>query len=105
IAANFRTLLKLTVRHGRLTSKGGDVMGEYNRRQATVRLRTWTDLSTLVHEGGHALNDSMAAPLDALVNANRGQFSKIANSLYAGDLSNAPIETVLREGFAEFFRL
>lgn len=105
IAANFRTLLKLTVRHGRLTSKGSNVMGEYNRRQATVRLRTWTDLSTLVHEGGHALNDSMAQPLDAFVNANRGQFSKIANSLYAGDLSNAPIETVLREGFAEFFRL
>ena len=103
ISSNFVKVLDLTARHGRLATKGSATMGEYNRRTATIRLRTWTDFSTLVHEGGHALNDSMAAPLDAFVQRNQGDIIR-ASKLYAGDLSQAPITTVRREGFAEFFR-
>ena len=105
ISRDFVTLLKLTARHGRLASKGSAVMGEYHRRAATIRLRTWTDLSTLVHEGGHAINDSMSAPMNAFVQANISEINNIAHTYYPGDLSQAPSETVRREGFAEFFRV
>lgn len=105
ISRDFVTLLKLTARHGRLASKGSAVMGEYHRRAATIRLRTWTDLSTLVHEGGHAINDSMSAPMNAFVQANISEINNIAHTYYPGDLSKALGETVRREGFAEFFRV
>lgn len=105
ISSNFVKVLGLTARHGRLAARDSRVMGEYNRRTAAIRLRTWTDLSTLVHEGGHALNDSMSAPMNAFVQANLLQVKTIARTYYAGDLTNAPDETVRREGFAEFFRV
>lgn len=104
IASNLTKLLNLTVRHGRLVNKG-DTMGEFNRRTGVVRLRTWTDLSTLAHEAGHAINDVMAAPLDAFVNSHLADFNAIARKLYPGDLSQATGATVRREGFAEFFRV
>jgi hypothetical protein len=103
ISSNFVKVLGLTARHGRLAARDSSVMGEYNRRTAAIRLRTWTDFSTLVHEGGHALNDSMSAPMVAFVQRNSGEINK-ASKLYAGDLSKATPETVRREGFAEFFR-
>lgn len=105
ISRDFTKLLDLTVRHGRLVTKGGNTMGEYNRKTATIRLRVWSDLSTLVHEGGHALNDAMAAPLDAFVQRNVAEIMRIGVSLYAGDLSNASPQTRQREGFAEYFRV
>jgi hypothetical protein len=105
ISSNFVKVLGLTARHGRLAARDSSVMGEYNRRTAAIRLRTWTDLSTLVHEGGHALNDSMSAPMNAFVAANITQINNIAHKFYAGDLSKATGETVRREGFAEFFRV
>jgi len=105
ISRDFTKLLDLTVRHGRLVSKGGNTMGEYNRKTATIRLRVWSDLSTLVHEGGHALNDAMAAPLDAFVQRNVAEIMRIGVSLYAGDLSSASPQTRQREGFAEYFRV
>lgn len=105
ISSNFVKVLGLTARHGRLAAKDSNVMGEYNRRTAAIRLRTWTDLSTLVHEGGHALNDSMSAPMNAFVQANITEINAIAHKFYAGDLSKATGETVRREGFAEFFRV
>jgi hypothetical protein len=105
ISSNFVKVLGLTARHGRLAAKDSTVMGEYNRRTAAIRLRTWTDLSTLVHEGGHAINDSMSAPMNAFVQSNITQINDIAHKTYAGDLSKATGETVRREGFAEFFRI
>lgn len=104
IADNLVKALNLTVRHGRLVGANSDVMGQFNRRTGVIRLRTWTDLSTLAHEAGHAINDQMAAPLDAFVNANLAEFNKIAK-IYQGDLSQATGTTVRREGFAEFFRV
>jgi hypothetical protein len=105
ISRDFVKVLRLTARHGRLAARDSSVMGEYNRRTAAIRLRTWTDLSTLVHEGGHALNDSMSAPLTAFVQANLLEIKTIARTFYVGDLTNASDETVRREGFAEFFRV
>lgn len=105
ISKQFIKALDLTARQGRLAAKNRNVMGEYNRRTATIRLRTWTDFATLVHEGGHALNDMHAQAIDDFVDRHRGDFSKMAFQLYGGDLSKSPIETVLREGFAEFFRV
>lgn len=104
IAGNLAKLLNLTVRHGRLVTHSKQVMGEFNRRSGVVRLRTWTDLSTLAHEAGHAINDQMAGALDAFVAAHPAEINALAR-LYPGDLSQAPLATVRREGFAEFFRL
>lgn len=104
IADNLVKALNLTVRHGRLVGANSDVMGQFNRRTGVIRLRTWTDLSTLAHEAGHAINDQMAAPLDAFVNGHMADINKIAK-LYQGDLSQATGTTVRREGFAEFFRV
>lgn len=104
ISDNFIRLLNLTARQGRLVG-GQNVFGEYNRRQATVRLRSWGDLSTVVHEGGHAINDAMAKPLNDFVSRNAADITKIALKFYTADLSKAPAHTQLREGFAEFFRL
>ena len=104
IADNLSKLLNLTVRHGRLVGNNSEVMGQFNRRTGVIRLRTWTDLSTLAHEAGHAINDQMAQPLDALVSANLAEFNKIAK-IYQGDLSQATGATKRREGFAEFFRV
>lgn len=104
ISRNFVKLLNLTARHGRLVN-GKDTFGEYSKRTTVVRLRVWSDLSTLVHEGGHALNDAMAAPLNAFVDRNAPAIRKISTDYYAGDLSNAGADVQKREGFAEFFRV
>lgn len=104
IASDLVKTLNLTVRHGRLAANNANVMGEFNRRTGVIRLRTWTDLSTLAHEAGHAINDQMAQDLDAFVTANLAEFNALSK-LYAGDLSNATGTVKRREGFAEFFRL
>ena len=105
IASDLVKTLNLTVRHGRLAANNANVMGEFNRRTGVIRLRTWTDLSTLAHEAGHAINDQMAQDLDAFVTANLAAFNGIATTLYAVDLSQATGATKRREGFAEFFRV
>jgi len=105
IASDLVKTLNLTVRHGRLAANNANVMGEFNRRTGVIRLRTWTDLSTLAHEAGHAINDQMSQELDAFVGANLAAFNGIATTLYAGDLSQATGATKRREGFAEFFRV
>jgi hypothetical protein len=105
LAALLVKTLDITARHGRLTARDSKVMGEYNRRTAVTRLRTWTDLSTLAHEAGHAINDSMAQALDTFIGANLSTVNKIAK-LYPGyDQIKGTPATVRREGFAEFFRL
>lgn len=105
MSRNFVRLLNLTARQGRLTLKGSQIMGQYSRRSAVVRLRTWGDLSTLVHEGAHAFHDSMSPVLKAFVDKNASDFMDVGTQLYAGDLTYVPKETHVREGFAEFFRV
>ena len=104
IAKNFTKMLNLTVRQGRFTLKGQNIMGQYSRKTSVVRLRTWDDLSTLVHEGGHALHDAMDGPLANFVKRYRGDILK-ASEMYATDISREPIAMRTREGFAEFFRI
>lgn len=105
-----RTLAKIIdtpVRQGRLRAKGAGaerVMGEFNRNTGVVRLRTSTDYSTLVHELGHSLQTRIRE-VDAWAQSNKAALMRFAKRSYAGDLSNAPAETRLREGVAEFFRV
>lgn len=105
ISANFIKLMGLTARQGRFTLKGKNILGQYSSRSTVVRLRTWNDLSTLVHEGGHALHDSMSGSLDAFAKANETLLMKVADDHYGASLGGAPKRTHIREGFAEFFRL
>lgn len=105
MSRNFVRLLSLTARQGRLTLKGSQIMGQYSRRSAVVRLRTWGDLSTLVHEGAHAFHDSMSPLLKAFVDRNANDFMDVGTQLYAGDLTYVPKDQHVREGFAEFFRV
>lgn len=108
ISKGFMNLLNLTVRQGRFTLKGSRIMGQYTSRQRTIRLRTWGDLSTLVHEGGHALHDMMAGPLASFVSQNEAALMAVADKLYGNGVTDtAALNRAqhVREGFAEFFRI
>lgn len=104
ISDNFIRLLDLTVRQGRFTLRGANVMGQFSTRTGVIRLRTWNDLSTLVHEGGHAMEQAADGALKTFINDNKVQLQTVAKKLYGGDLSNAPESVRVSEGFAEFFR-
>lgn len=105
IAQNVIDLLNLTARQGRFTLKGSNVVGQYSARQNVVRMKTWNDLSTLVHEGAHALEQAASPALRKWIDDNRVELVKVAKSLYGGDVSKMPPREVLSEGFAEFFRV
>lgn len=105
IANNFSKLLGLTVRQGRMTLKGADVMGQYSTGSGVIRLRTPNDLSTLVHEGGHALERNADGPLRKFTKDNEALLKIAARRLYGGDTSNMSDATLVAEGFAEFFRI
>jgi hypothetical protein len=104
--------MDLTLRQGRISMTARDsfgnkqeVMGEYNRRQDVARVRTMNDLSTIVHEAGHALYFSAADPLKQFVAGNDTALMKAASDLYGGDTNVMPKATQIAEGFAEFFRV
>ena len=105
IGNNFTKLLGLTVRQGRFTLKGADVMGQFSTRSGVIRLRTPSDISTLIHEGGHALEQGADGELRNFITAHKTELDAAARSLYAGDLSKLPANAVTSEGFAEFFRV
>lgn len=105
IANNFQTLLGLTVRQGRFTLKGADVMGQFSARSGVVRLRTPNDLSTLIHEGGHALELNADGALRSFIDSNKVQLETVARQLYGGDVSGMSQKERVSEGFAEFFRV
>lgn len=105
ISRNVIKLLDLTARQGRFTLKGSNVMGQYSAKQNVVRLRTWNDLSTLVHEGGHALQAAAGPELKAFIDGNKAELTKVATALYGGDVSKMTPSTQVAEGFAEFFRI
>lgn len=103
IVKNFLTILDLTARQGRVTIRNAS--GQYNRRDTVIRVKSFDDLSTIVHEGGHALHDTASAGLSTWVDANAVEIERAGTELYAGDLTNASREKHRREGFAEFFRI
>ena len=109
ISRNFIRLLDLTVRQGRITAAGGErVMGQFSRRQAVARLRSMSDLSTLVHEGGHALHDMMGQQLAAFTAKNETALMDVADKLYGkGLVDTAKLKRAdhVREGFAELVRV
>lgn len=104
LGRSFAKLLNMTVRQ-RLSSKGRDTMGEYHRRTSVVRLRAYSDFSTLAHEGGHFLNDAMEAANAQFFTTHAKELRKIGVALYGADLSQAPARQQQREGFAEFMRV
>jgi hypothetical protein len=105
IANNFTQLLGLTVRQGRFTIKGADVMGQYSTRSGVVRLRTASDLSSLVHEGGHSLQQNADGSLKSFIAGNQTALGTVARQLYGGDTANMSKTELTAEGFAEFFRV
>lgn len=105
IAQNVIRILDLTARQGRLTLRGSAVMGQYSGKQNTVRLRTWNDLSTLVHEGGHALEKASTGQLKKFVSSNSAALAGVARKLYGGDVGKLSKADKASEGFAEFFRV
>ena len=112
ITRNFTKMIDLTLRQGRISMTARDsfgnkqeVMGEYNRRQDVTRVRTMSDLSTIVHEGGHKVYFGASAPLKMFIAANDTMLMKIATELYGGDTNVMPKATHIAEGFAEFFRV
>lgn len=105
IAQNVIDQLGLTARQGRFTLKGSNVVGQFSQKQNVVRLKTWNDLSTLVHEGGHALQLAADGPLKAWINANGSGLADLARAIYGGDTSKMKPAEKVAEGFAEFFRL
>ena len=105
ISGNFIRFMGLTARQGRLTIRGANVMGQFSRKSGVIRLKSMNDLSTLVHEAGHALHDARSALLNTFVQNNSRALQTVGTKLYGGDLTYASKETHEREGFAEFFRV
>lgn len=103
ISQNFSKLLDLTVRTGRFTVKGAE--GQFSRASNVVRLKTPNDLSTLVHEGAHALEVNATGPLRAFVDSNKTVLQTVARKLYGGDVEAMGVKERVSEGFAEFFRV
>lgn len=101
----FIKALGLTARQGRFTLKGSNVMGQYSKKQGVIRLRTHNDLSTLVHEGGHALQMAAGSKLTAFINSHEKELMDAATAMYGGDTATMPKATHIAEGFAEFFRV
>lgn len=112
ITRNLTKLMDLTLRQGRISMSARDsfgnkqeVMGEYNRRQDVTRVRTMNDLSTIVHEAGHALYFGASDPLKVFIASNDTKLMQVATDLYGGDTNVMPKGTHVAEGFAEFFRV
>jgi len=104
ISRNVIKLLDLTARQGRLTLKGGAV-GQYSRKQDVVRVKTWNDLETLVHEGGHAVYFDAGDRLKRFLAGNDTALKQVATDLYGGDVNTLSDAQHVAEGFAEFFRV
>lgn len=98
----FNRALGLTVRQGRLSpalkqrasARGGDVRGQTSMETGVIRLRVASEIDTLAHEGGHALELRFKGELDALKLQHAGELRRLAS----------PGPDALSEGFAEFFR-
>ena len=106
IAQTFAKALHLTVRKGGLMKvQGQKIMGQYNHKTGVVRLRSDHDLSTLIHEGTHALHDMRSDILNAFIQQHAIELRKIAKLVYPVDMSGAPLPLQEREGFAELGRL
>lgn len=105
ISRNLIRLLNLTARQGRFTLKGSSIMGQYSSKQDVVRVRTWGDLSTMVHEAGHALQADAVGELSAFIKGHEAELMKVATALYGGDTNVMPRSEHIAEGFAEFFRI
>jgi Large polyvalent protein associated domain 38 len=91
-AFNLAEKLDFPLRQGRL--KGADVLGQYNAKYGVARVRQVADFYTVAHEGGHALEAQIGKPLSDLIEANRGELSKLDYDATRGSPS---------EGFSEFF--
>lgn len=102
MAANFVRLLNLTFRTGRVTA-GRDAIAQYNKKNGVIRARQRNDLSSLIHEGGHAFHDGRGVELDALIRQHQNEITQVALRHYGApqNLNGAQLK---REGFAEFFR-
>ena len=102
MAANFVRLLNLTFRTGRMTA-GRDAIAQYNKKNGVIRARQRNDLSSLIHEGGHAFHDGRGVELDTLIRQHQNEITQVALRHYGAPqkLNGAQLK---REGFAEFFR-
>jgi hypothetical protein len=105
IAQAFRRAMRLTLGQGRMTLRGAGVQAQYDRKQGTIRMNNLRDVSSLFHEGGHALHDAMDGSLRDLVNRNRSELLWMAQNVYPGDVTKFTRDKKVREGFAESFRL
>lgn len=102
MAANFVRILNLTFRTGRVTA-GRDAIAQYNKKNGVIRAGQRNDLSSLIHEGGHAFHDGRGVELDTLIRQHQNEITQVALRHYGApqNLNGAQLK---REGFAEFFR-
>jgi hypothetical protein len=104
IGNNLLKLIGATVRTGRLMKVKG-IQGQYNFHSGILRMKSRDDLSTLVHEAGHAMHDIRSAVVEQFIDRNEAAVIGLGASLYPKDLSNADTDVQRKEGFAEFFRI
>ncbi len=77
---------------------GRRILGTFNSRTGSLRIRSQDDFDTFSHEVGHDVEGRLGQPLQRLLQANRSEVEKLA---YEGAAKGSE----LQEGFAEFFRL
>jgi len=99
---NFNRALGLTVRQGRLdpgttrgaAAAGNQVRGQTSMATGVVRMRVPSEIDTLAHEGGHALEGRFQGALESVKRQHGAELTPLAS----------PGPDALSEGFAEWFR-
>lgn len=107
MADRFKKALGLTVQVGRFPRGHSASEAIFKWQQSVVRVKSDNDLTTLFHEGGHALHQAMGKRLDDLITTHFAELKHIALNYYGGGGVIDPKDTKLarEEGFAHFFQV
>jgi hypothetical protein len=97
IVASMREHFNVPLRKGRLSMR--KAAGTHNKKTGVIRQKNMVDLEVFSHELGHALESRFGEKLTALIGANEKEIAPLSYDPLL------PKEQLLREGFAEFFRI
>lgn len=102
MAERLTRALDVTHRQGRMSLKGGDVLGEYSPESGVARTRNWSELDATSHEAFHHLDFQKLPNLRRAIDAHAAELIPLDYAFKPGE---PPRPEAKQEGFAEFGRL